>query len=208
MTTNYELLKDTPVNTVILVWDCNEEYCIPRRFHSVDKETDLIYVFPSLKSSLTTDVRVDYECFKFITDETKNIDKFRDVEFGTPIIAENNVVNFNYVDKDTDNVHWFDNAMKPGCSLRADFPNIVENKKQNTCKKDISKQNTYKKDVSKLNEIDIYDVLVLYNVTCPATQHAIKKLLAAGQRGVKDRLQDLNESKDSIIRAIEIEAGK
>jgi len=33
--------------------------------------------------------------------------------------------------------------------------------------------------------IDIYDILVAYGVTCPARQHAIKKLMLAGQRGSK-----------------------
>ena len=53
--------------------------------------------------------------------------------------------------------------------------------------------------------IDIYSVLVAYNVTNPAIAHAIKKLLCAGQRGVKDNINDLNEAVTSIERAIEIE---
>jgi hypothetical protein len=57
----------------------------------------------------------------------------------------------------------------------------------------------------KSNTIDIYDILVAYKVDCPATAHAIKKLLMAGQRGHKDRLQDLNEASDSIKRAIRLE---
>ncbi len=53
-------------------------------------------------------------------------------------------------------------------------------------------------------EVDVYDVLVAWNVTCPATQHAIKKLLMPGQRGSKDKLQDLEEAKQAIERAIEL----
>ena len=34
--------------------------------------------------------------------------------------------------------------------------------------------------------LDVYDVLKAYGVTCPATQHAIKKLLRRG-RGDKNR---------------------
>lgn len=30
--------------------------------------------------------------------------------------------------------------------------------------------------------VDVYEVLVAFDVTCPAIQHAIKKLLACGQR--------------------------
>lgn len=53
--------------------------------------------------------------------------------------------------------------------------------------------------------VDVYDVLTAYGVTCPAVAHAVKKLLMPGQRGAKDRLQDLNEAKQSIERAIELE---
>lgn len=53
-------------------------------------------------------------------------------------------------------------------------------------------------------EVDVYDVLVAWNVTCPATQHAIKKLLMPGQRGNKDKIQDLQEAKQAIERAIEL----
>jgi len=53
-------------------------------------------------------------------------------------------------------------------------------------------------------EVDVYDVLVAWNVTCPATQHAIKKLLMPGQRGSKDKLQDLEEAGQAIERAIEL----
>ena len=52
--------------------------------------------------------------------------------------------------------------------------------------------------------VDVYDVLKAFGVTCPATQHAIKKLLMPGNRGHKDQLQDLNEAKQSIERAIEL----
>jgi hypothetical protein len=53
--------------------------------------------------------------------------------------------------------------------------------------------------------IDVYDVLKAFNVTNPATQHAIKKLLASGQRGYKDTQQDLEEAIQSIQRAKELE---
>lgn len=53
--------------------------------------------------------------------------------------------------------------------------------------------------------IDVYDVLHAYNVTNPATQHAVKKLLQPGKRGHKDTLTDLREALASIQRAIQIE---
>ena len=54
--------------------------------------------------------------------------------------------------------------------------------------------------------VDVYDVLMVFNVTNPATQHAIKKLLMPGNRGYKDKLTDLKEAYQSIARAIELES--
>lgn len=53
--------------------------------------------------------------------------------------------------------------------------------------------------------VDVYCVLEAFSVTCPAQQHAIKKLLCAGIRGQKDSIQDLEEARDSITRAIHLE---
>jgi hypothetical protein len=52
--------------------------------------------------------------------------------------------------------------------------------------------------------IDVYDVLKAFDITCPATQHAIKKLLAAGERGHKDKQTDLDEAIQSIQCAKEL----
>ena len=52
---------------------------------------------------------------------------------------------------------------------------------------------------------DVYDVLKAFDVRNPAIQHAIKKLLMPGRRGHKDKLQDLLEAKQSIVRAINLE---
>ena len=52
--------------------------------------------------------------------------------------------------------------------------------------------------------VDAYDVLKAFDVTCPATQHALKKLLCSGLRGHKDLQTDLLEAKESITRAIEL----
>jgi hypothetical protein len=53
--------------------------------------------------------------------------------------------------------------------------------------------------------VDVYDILVAYNVTCPAIGHAVKKLLMPGQRGGKSILQDLVEAEQAIRRAIAME---
>ena len=62
----------------------------------------------------------------------------------------------------------------------------------------------YFKDVSNLKHIDVYRVLILFDVTDPCLQHAVKKLLCAGNRGVKDELKDVQEAISSLTRYLEI----
>ena len=52
---------------------------------------------------------------------------------------------------------------------------------------------------------DVYEVLEGFNVTCPARQHAAKKILCSGIRGKGDAVQDLTEARDALNRAIELE---
>ena len=52
--------------------------------------------------------------------------------------------------------------------------------------------------------IDVYRVLQLFEVTDPCLQHAIKKLLACGNRGAKDNLTDIKEVMVSCQRWIEM----
>lgn len=66
------------------------------------------------------------------------------------------------------------------------------------------KHNHYFKDVSDLNEIDVYQVLILFNVTDPCLQHIVKKALCAGRRGHKDFETDLKNIFDTAKRALEI----
>lgn len=63
----------------------------------------------------------------------------------------------------------------------------------------------YQKSVEHLKWIDVYRVLVLFGVTNPCLQHAIKKLLCAGQRGVKDQKQDVQEAIASLVRYLEMQ---
>lgn len=64
-------------------------------------------------------------------------------------------------------------------------------------------KNKYAVDCKGRN-IDVYDVLNAFAVTCPATQHAIKKLLMPGKRGHKNELGDLLEARASVDRAIDL----
>ena len=65
--------------------------------------------------------------------------------------------------------------------------------------------NPYIVDISKYNKLDIYRILSLYDVTDPCLQHAIKKLLCAGKRGVKNQTQDINEVILSLKRFLEMQ---
>lgn len=67
-----------------------------------------------------------------------------------------------------------------------------------------SKYPHYFVEVPNVTHVDISWVLRAFSVPC-CEGHAIKKLMAAGKRGAKDKLQDLKEARDSITRAIEME---
>lgn len=58
------------------------------------------------------------------------------------------------------------------------------------------------------SRVDVYAVLDAFAVTCPARQHAVKKLLCSGIRGKGSVLQDLREARDAITRAIQMEEQK
>lgn len=54
--------------------------------------------------------------------------------------------------------------------------------------------------------IDVYEVLVAFNITCPARQHCIKKLLTAGNRqGHRNEVEDLISAEAALSRAIELQ---
>ena len=71
--------------------------------------------------------------------------------------------------------------------------------------------NKYTRDLLSLDgrkvPVDVYSVLAAFPVNNSAVDHALKKLLAPGQRGQKDRLQDLKEARASLDRAIQMEGG-
>ncbi|WP_312999662.1 hypothetical protein [Leclercia sp.] len=106
--------------------------------------------------------------------------------------------------------HWFSIAHRTPrigydldlefCKDNTDDPRCVE------CAVDESTQDANKYQRScKGVMIDVYDVLQAWNVTNPALQHLIKKALCPGERGHKDRQEDLQDILDSAKRAIELE---
>lgn len=66
------------------------------------------------------------------------------------------------------------------------------------------KHSHYHKDVSRLESIDVYRVIDLFGVTDGAAQHALKKLLCAGQRGSKTFEQDIREAHDTLARRLQM----
>ena len=66
--------------------------------------------------------------------------------------------------------------------------------------------NKYSKEIRQGVFVDVYDVLRAFDVECPAMQHAIKKMLCSGQRGVKSVNQDKLEAIASIERSIELDS--
>lgn len=62
------------------------------------------------------------------------------------------------------------------------------------------KHSHYFKDVAHLETVDVYRVLELFEVVDPCLQHAIKKLLVAGERGHKDMGKDVQEAIDTLER--------
>lgn len=50
------------------------------------------------------------------------------------------------------------------------------------------------------DEIDVYRVLEMFDVSDPCLQHAIKKLLVAGGRGHKDIHTDIQNTIDTLER--------
>mgnify|MGYP000638694663 FL=1 len=62
----------------------------------------------------------------------------------------------------------------------------------------------YFKSVSHLETVDVYRVLSLFQVNDPCIQHAIKKLLCAGDRGDKSMIKDITEARDSLNRHLEM----
>ena len=62
----------------------------------------------------------------------------------------------------------------------------------------------YFRDVAHLQQIDVYRILELFDVSCPVAQHIVKKTLAAGKRGAKSPALDMQDIADSANRWIEM----
>lgn len=75
-------------------------------------------------------------------------------------------------------------------------------KSDNTPEPRSTARNKYDREIVPFLFVDVYDVLSAFPTESPAIDHAVKKLLAPGQRGVKNRTTDLEEAISSIQREI------
>ena len=82
---------------------------------------------------------------------------------------------------------------------------VHDSSKQAAGKANGRKHGHYFKDVENLKQIDVYMVFRLFETQDHEIEHAIKKLLAAGRRGYKDRRKDVLEAIDTLNRWVEIE---
>lgn len=91
--------------------------------------------------------------------------------------------------------------------LKDDMSTIYDQPKEQGHKDDNAKpkHSHYKHDVRHIDTLDIYWICELYvDDKSGCIQHAVKKLLCCGNRGVKDNVKDLQEAIDTIQRKIEI----
>ena len=72
----------------------------------------------------------------------------------------------------------------------------------------LGKRNKYQREIKPGIWVDVYDVLQAWGVQNPAIQHLIKKALQPGERGHKDKAQDMDDIVASALRARELEAVK
>lgn len=117
-------------------------------------------------------------------------------------------------------VYWFQEHDRQAgwCNLSADpaYPlthnvmelRLLESRYDHTCKEELprSKYNRVIRDkAGSTIDVDVYDVLEAFNLTCPALQHAAKKILCAGIRGHKDVMVDLDDAIASIERGKDLQ---
>jgi hypothetical protein len=68
---------------------------------------------------------------------------------------------------------------------------------------DVRKHNHYFRSCPYAN-IDVYRIIDIFEITCPAAQHVLKKVIATGKRGHKDVKRDWEDIIDSAQRKLEM----
>ena len=93
--------------------------------------------------------------------------------------------------------------------LGLDQPEVTEAEEEAWQAKErelIGKRNKYQREIKPGIWVDVYDVLQAWAVSNPALQHLIKKALQPGQRGHKNKCQDMDDIVASALRAKELES--
>lgn len=54
-------------------------------------------------------------------------------------------------------------------------------------------------------KVDVYCVIEAFDIRCPAMCHALKKILACGQRGKGSKIDDIHGTFDALWRALELQ---
>ena len=93
--------------------------------------------------------------------------------------------------------------------LGIDQPEVTEAEEEAWRAKErelIGKRNKYQREIKPGIWVDVYDVLQAWEVSNPALQHLIKKALQPGQRGHKNKCQDMDDIVASALRAKELES--
>lgn len=98
--------------------------------------------------------------------------------------------------------HWDKGGYCAACSEDDRYPHTCGGVK---LAKAPEVQNKYDRNVKGVT-VDVYDVLKAFSVTCPALQHAAKKVLCAGLRGHKDKSKDIREAIEALERAEQLNA--
>lgn len=65
-------------------------------------------------------------------------------------------------------------------------------------------KNKYMREILPGTWVDVYDVIAAFEVNDGGFQHALKKILACGNRGHKDEAEDRKDIAASIARSNEI----
>ena len=106
------------------------------------------------------------------------------------------------VEKIVDNEFIDIKSMRSGSLFRVTSKEIYRAEESRSVEKSINEYKHYQYSYKGI-KLDPYRILSVYGVTCPAIQHAIKKLLRAGN-SVKDLEQDIKEVIDTLKRKLEM----
>lgn len=93
-----------------------------------------------------------------------------------------------------------------GCATCMSFAECIQSSVDLSAVESKPARSKYHREIKPGVFVDVYDVLQAFDVRNSALQHVIKKALAAGQRGHKDRATDMAEIVQSAIRAQELES--